>query len=144
MRWSVEMTTLSRSDFLKLGTNTLIAASGFLGLGALLQFLSHSTEPPRRTEFDLGPASGYPSGSRTLLPDVPAVLLHTGAGFSALSLVCTHLGCTLEEKPEGFSCPCHGSRFGADGTPLGGPAGTPLATLQVEQTADGRLILYRS
>lgn len=138
------MTTLSRSDFLKLGANAMIAASSFLGLGAILRFLSHSTETPRRTEFDLGPASGYPPGSRTLLPDVPAVLLHTEAGFSALSLVCTHLGCTLEDQSDGFICPCHGSHFGADGATLRGPAVTPLATLQVEQNADGRLILYRT
>jgi len=31
--------------------------------------------------------------------------------YKALSLRCTHLGCTLEDEGEIFSCPCHGSVF---------------------------------
>ena len=137
------MTTLSRRDFIKLATNTVLTASGVLGVGALLRLLGHPTQPPPQTEFDLGAAASYPVGSQTLLPDIPAVLTHTEAGFSALSLVCTHLGCTLEKQNDGFTCPCHGSRFAADGIAQRGPARAPLASLRIEQTADGHLIVYR-
>ena len=137
------MTALSRRDFMKLAGNALLAASGLLGMGALFRLLAYPTQPPRQTEFYIGLAADYLPGSRTLLPDIPAVLLHTEAGFSALSLACTHLGCTLEQHPDGFTCPCHGSRFSVDGTVSRGPAGLPLASLQVEQTAEGRLIVYR-
>lgn len=137
------MAALSRRDFLKLSSQVLLAACGLLGLGALLRFLGYQTEPPPPTQFDLGPASNYPVGSRTVISDVPAVLLHTEAGFSALSLVCTHLGCTLKQTTEGFTCPCHGSHFRADGTVLRGPAEKSLAVLRVELTAEGHLILYR-
>lgn len=137
------MTTLSRRDFVKLAANTLLAASGLLGIGALLRFLSYPAQPPLQTEFDLGLASAYPIGARTLLPEIPAVLSHTEAGFFAISLVCPHLGCTLEQAVDGFTCPCHGSRFTADGSVQRGPAEDSLASLHIEQTAEGHLILYR-
>ncbi len=131
----------SRRDFLKLGTQALLAASGVLGLGALLRFLGYQASPPPITQFDLGPASDYPLGSRTVLPRVPALLLHTEAGFSAISLVCTHLGCTLEETADGFACPCHGSHFDTQGVPQRPPAKRSLDRLRVEQNAEGHLIL---
>jgi cytochrome b6-f complex iron-sulfur subunit len=135
------MAALSRRDFLKITSQTFLAASGLLGLGALLRFLGYQTEPLGPTEFDLGPASGYPVGSRTVLSEVPAVLIHSEAGFSALSLVCTHLGCTVEQKTDGFTCLCHGSKFGVEGLPRRGPAEKSLASLHIEQNAQGHLIL---
>ena len=136
------MPTLTRRDFLKLTSQALLALSGLLGIGALLRFLNHPTEPPLQTEFDLGPASNYPPGSRTLHTEIPAVVIHNDAGFSALSLVCPHLGCTVEQDASGFACPCHGSTFGSDGAPLTGPANTPLPPLRLEQNPEGHLILY--
>ena len=135
------MPKITRRDFLQLGYQAILAASGLLGVGAILRFLGHPTEPPPQTEFDLGPAMNYPPGSRILVTKVPAVVIHNEAGFSALSLICPHLGCTVENNAAGFACPCHGSKFNADGIPLNGPAGTPLAALQIEQNAEGHLIL---
>lgn len=135
------MSTLSRRNFLKLAGEGLLAASGILGLGIFTRFLGYQAEPPPQTEFDLGPASDYPVGSRTDLPDVPALLIHSKVGFTALSMVCTHLGCTLEVKPDGFSCPCHGSHFDATGKVIYGPAKKSLVSLRVEQDKQGHVIL---
>jgi cytochrome b6-f complex iron-sulfur subunit len=133
---------LSRRDFLKTARNTLLTASGLLGLVGLLRFLSYPTQPPAPTEYDLGLASDYALGSRTVLPDIPAVLIRNDKGFTALSLVCTHLGCTVESKPDGFTCPCHGSRFDLWGKVTRGPAAKPLPFLRVESISGGKIRLF--
>ena len=127
---------------MKMTTTGLLGAAGLLGLGALLRFLDYEAEPPANTVVDLGSSSQYPPGSRTMLPDVPAILISSEKGFTALSLICTHLGCTVEQAENGFQCPCHGSRYAADGQVERGPARLPLRKLGLETTSDGRLLLH--
>jgi Rieske Fe-S protein len=52
---------------------------------------------------------------------------HDGS-VHALSSVCTHMGCQVAFNPmeRSWDCPCHGSRFGIDGSVLDGPATKPL------------------
>lgn len=51
---------------------------------------------------------------------------------------CTHLGCRLDRVVEGvLVCPCHGSRFDADGQVLTGPASRALQPLRVVVDPDG-------
>lgn len=53
---------------------------------------------------------------------------------TALSLTCTHLGCRVRPASSGgFACPCHGSRFAADGSLTAGPARAPLALASLER-----------
>lgn len=132
----------SRRDFLKIATSALLSASALLGLAGFLEFLGYQTEPAAKTEFDLGPAGLYTVGSRTVFADIPAVLIHAPRGFIALSLVCTHLGCTVEQKSDGFACPCHGSRYDSSGAVVRGPAAQPLRVLRLETASNGRLILH--
>ena len=136
------MANVSRRDFFKLARNGFLWLSAAVGFGGLLRFLDYDPNPAPKTVFDLGPAEDYPPGSRTLLSDPPALLLHTESGFSALSLVCTHLGCTVDQKTDGFTCPCHGSRFDAKGDVRHGPAVNPLRSLRIEISEDDRLILH--
>lgn len=136
------MTDISRRDFLKLARAGFLYISGALAFGGLLRFLDYEPNPAPQTEFDLGLASDFPLGSRTLLSDPPAVLLHTESGFSALSLTCTHLSCTVEQTAEGFTCPCHASRFDKNGNVTHRPADKPLRPLRVEVTNEGRLKLF--
>lgn len=136
------MKKLSRREFLKLGINSLLSLSGVLGLGGLIRFLSFEMDPAAPSQYDLGPATDFPQGSRIMLTYIPAVILHRDDGFLALSLVCTHLGCTVGQLGDGYECPCHGSRFDADGLVARGPASSPLKKLRVEVNEAGNLILH--
>ncbi|MGD8406927.1 MAG: ubiquinol-cytochrome c reductase iron-sulfur subunit [Anaerolineales bacterium] len=136
------MSDVSRHDFLKLTRNGILWLSAVLGLGGLFRFLDYEANPAPKTEFDLGTAANYPISSRTLLANVPAMLIHTESGFSAFSLTCTHLGCTVEQNEDGFNCPCHGSYFDANGKLLHGPAAKSLRDLRIEFTENERLILH--
>jgi len=46
--------------------------------------------------------------------------------FAALSPACTYDECPVEVEKNSFRCPCDGSRFDLDGTPVSGPATQPL------------------
>ncbi len=133
---------LNRRDFLTLVAKGSLALSGLFGLGILLRFLGYQGNEVQPTQFDLGSIADFPVASRIPMAEARAVVLHTTEGFTAISLVCPHLGCTVNQTEDGFACPCHGSRFHADGSPLSGPADRPLSFLRLEETADGRLILY--
>ena len=69
----------------------------------------------------------YASGS--ILVDRPSA-----NNFVALSAICTHQGCTVSSYDSGssqFVCPCHGSKFDANGKVVQGPANS---NLQIYQT----------
>ena len=136
------MKKLSRRDFLRLATNSLLGLSGALGLGGLIQFLSYEMDPAPPSQYDLGSAGDYPPGSRTLLMNIPAVLIHNNDGYLAFSLVCTHLGCTVEQKDGEYECPCHGSKYNDKGDVTHGPANTALKKLRVEINETGNIILH--
>lgn len=117
--WTI-MKNLSRHDFLKLSTNSLLALSRLLGIGGLIRYLGYQFDPTPPTEFDIGPATRYPKNS----------------------LTCSHLGCAVEERNFGFECPCHSSRYDLDGVVLRGPATDNLRKLRVEKSEDGTLHIF--
>ena len=136
------MTQISRRDFLKLVRDGFLYLSAALATGGLLRFLSYAPASEQKTEFDLGSVDNYPVGSRTSIPEIPALLIHAESGFTALSLTCTHLGCTLEPNNNGFACPCHNSAFDAEGNVTQGPAVKPLRSLRIQITDENTIIAY--
>jgi cytochrome b6-f complex iron-sulfur subunit len=134
---------VERCDFLKLGTQGLLALSGVLGLGGLLRYLGFQADPPAASQVSLGMAADFPPGTRQVVANGQALLIHDEKGLRALSLVCTHLGCLVEANDTGFACPCHGSLYAADGAVVRGPASQPLTWLHVEETGDGELLLIK-
>jgi Rieske Fe-S protein len=78
--------------------------------------------------------------------ELAVVLRGEGGALRAFSSRCTHLGCRIDRIVGGEAvCPCHGSRFHADGTVANGPATRPLAPLRVEpDPASGGWIAHGS
>ena len=85
--------------------------------------------PPRKYKVrlpeTLAAGVGYQPPGRNV------ALVRDADGVYAVSLVCTHLGCIVKPTVTGFDCPCHGSRFGSDGSVTRGPAPVALNWLEV-------------
>lgn len=67
-----------------------------------------------------------------------AVYRSDDGGLQAVSAACTHLGCAVHWNAgeKSWDCPCHGSRFAADGTVLHGPARRPLSAATIDTGPD--------
>ncbi len=119
---------------------TLITAVGSVGL--LLRYLTPRQHAKRNSVVQVS-VNDIPSGGALVYRAERIALVRDGDSVAALSLVCTHLGCTVTVSADGLVCPCHGSRFDRRGDVLQGPADRPLVRLITEQ-ANGVLEVYRS
>ena len=64
----------------------------------------------------------------------PAILIHMASGkYRAFTAVCTHLGCTVQYRPDLHEiwCPCHNGKYDLEGRNVSGPPPRPLAQFQV-------------
>ncbi|MEZ4866058.1 MAG: ubiquinol-cytochrome c reductase iron-sulfur subunit [Caldilineaceae bacterium] len=66
-----------------------------------------------------------------------------GVIFTALSAICTHLGCNVHWMPENndFRCPCHDAHFSRSGEVLSGPPQRPLIQLETKVEAGQLMVL---
>jgi menaquinol-cytochrome c reductase iron-sulfur subunit len=147
-----------RRDFLlKLGIGSGLAALGAQTVASMRSLVPNvSYDAP--TTVKIGMPNDFPDGLK-FLPDERLFVFREGKTFHAVSAVCTHIGCTVRAEAlpqpevktvEGqtlrvthrFLCPCHGSKYGGDGSNVSGPAPKPLAWyhLSVSQD-DGQLVV---
>ena len=136
----------SRREALKLGATGLLIAplttSGLMGCGGIEQ-------EPLAEPFMIA-LSEYPElkreGGVVILPsDVTGhehgvIVRRLEQNYDAMSAECNHRSCNVELESEEFVCPCHGSRFGIDGTLKEGPATSDLLALRVVEQ-DGMLTI---
>lgn len=125
-----------------LGLMSLWAAGSALLFAALgmarLPKASVMSSPSKR--FSVVFPETLQPGQAFLPSNRSVALFRDAAGTWAVSTVCTHLGCIVKTSGDGFECPCHGSRFAADGSVTKGPAPRPLAWLKVS-AAGGKMII---
>lgn len=58
----------------------------------------------------------------------------------AFNSTCTHQGCSVAWESSEFACPCHGSKFSAEGEATEGPATEPLASFEAMIEGDQVLV----
>lgn len=149
---------VSRRSLLNVGLGA--AAAGLaVGIG-----IEHSQQPTTTTPptdvplvsdnsgvwLAVAPVTAIPVGSvrRFSSPSIVGYVRHTASGFSALSGVCTHMGCLLQWNggARTFDCPCHGGRFTEDGASAPGSAVIykPLPALKTKIDGDQVWVLVAS
>ena len=116
----------------------LLLAAG----GLLVRYLTPRA-PGKRRELVSAARGDVPLNGALVFRNERLVLLRDGDGFSALSLICTHLGCTVTVTEDGLSCPCHGSLFNRQGKVVRGPANIPLVKLELTEQ-NGTIKVYGS
>jgi cytochrome b6-f complex iron-sulfur subunit len=122
----MEKTSQSRRAFIK--TIALFLAS----MALLWRYLTPRSLLRRQVIVSL-PKAELPAHGALVYREARVAIFNAESGLYALSLVCTHLGCTLNVTDKGLSCPCHGSLFDLDGNVLKGPAERPLQKMRVEE-----------
>lgn len=128
---------LARRKLLGLfGSGALAAAMGGTVIAAI-QYISPNVLYEEGSRVRVGRPEAIPPGTVLVLPRHKIYVIRSDEGFFAISAICTHLGCMTrwEAADRSIFCPCHGSRFAADGTVQGGPAPRPLPRL--EMTLEG-------
>ena len=113
-------------------------------LAGMPKLLAENSKVAVRRTADMIPR---PAGSlKDLAPGEGDVVRHGGRKVAAyrdpagrvhaVSAGCTHLGCDVEwnSAEKSWDCPCHGSRFGTDGSVLNGPATRPLEKKEVGES----------
>ncbi|UCE02955.1 MAG: Rieske 2Fe-2S domain-containing protein [Candidatus Latescibacterota bacterium] len=137
----LEPEPVSRRDLLGLSGLWMTAAAVVGSMLGALKLPMPRVLPEAGARFRIGSPGDFVPGTEQVIKDRNIVVRCTEQGVAAVSLVCTHLGCIATRSPDGFHCPCHGSKFGDRGEVIGGPAPRGLRWLQVSRAADGSLVV---
>jgi cytochrome b6-f complex iron-sulfur subunit len=123
---------------------SLASFFGSLGvaLAGALRLPNPSVLPGPVRRYKVGQPEHFAVGTETRFEKENIFLFRDTEGIYAVSSVCTHLGCSVARSAEGFSCPCHGSRFDSSGKVVGGPAPRGLPWLELGRAADGQIVVY--
>lgn len=140
---------LPRRRFINLLLGTGLIAS----IGSFLYPIIRYLVPPKLPDFgndavlaakvsDLKPDSAklFRFGTR------PGLLIKSTAGeYRALSATCTHLGCTVQYRPDlrEIWCACHNGLYDLNGRNISGPPPRPLEQFDVQVRGDDIYVLRK-
>lgn len=154
----LESPSMSRRQLLNFLTGAVVATTASATLYTTAKFFVPPVEGNEDGSIiakdSLGhsiPASqilAEPKGTRALVAGLggePTYLTVDDYGkLNKIGIVdnCTHLGCTFpwNSRDNQFQCPCHGSRYAADGSVVRGPTPLPLKLVMVNVEEDVILI----
>lgn len=137
-------TKQSRRDFVKTAWKGLGVVAGLEFTGLTLHYLADRRENKSDDLlFEAGLPDEFPLKSVTPFRRGHFYLVRLGdGGFIAMSLKCSHLGCSIlwDEKLNEFVCPCHSSKFSITGDVINPPAPRALDVYKIS-ISEGRLFV---
>jgi glycine/D-amino acid oxidase-like deaminating enzyme/nitrite reductase/ring-hydroxylating ferredoxin subunit len=125
------------TDAFNPGRNVAKQVRDFVGenLTVLKSFAEYLTGGEIKSAGELKPGEGaiLSSGIKKI-----AACRDTHGALHVHSATCTHMGCVVHwnSLEQCWDCPCHGSQFAPDGSPLNGPAVAPLAPVEQKERLD--------
>jgi menaquinol-cytochrome c reductase iron-sulfur subunit len=150
---------LKRREFMSLATWTIgiLLGAGFTAPAVAYLIGPTLKEEEREAWLQIGPTHKVELGTPTLFrarierrtgwivneEELSVyVLSENGRDYSAMSNICTHLGCRVRwiADNEQFFCPCHNAVFAKDGSVLSGPPPRPLDRFEVK-VEEGQLYI---
>ena len=135
----------SRSQFLRAAVPCVGGVWALMAAYPIYSYLTPNggDEPESKvSSVTIGDIKDLPpgSGKNFKFGSMPALITHTKDGeLHAFSAVCTHLGCTVQFRPEKdlIWCACHGGCYDpSSGKNVAGPPPKPLLALKVEVVKD--------
>jgi nitrite reductase/ring-hydroxylating ferredoxin subunit len=130
-----------RRDFLGLAARSSALFSLLFAFFGILRLPKAAVLPSPSKRFRAMLPESLPFHEPFVPPGRSVALFRTEKGVYAVSTVCTHLGCIVKSVPDGFDCPCHGSKFSKDGFVLRGPAPKGLPRLGVTRISDTEFLV---
>ncbi|MEM7726224.1 MAG: cytochrome b6-f complex iron-sulfur subunit [Cyanobacteria bacterium P01_A01_bin.45] len=155
---SFEYPSMSRRQLLNFLTGAVVATTASAALYPAAKFFISPSEGNKDgstlAKDKLGnpiPANqilAEPPGTRALVAGIAGeptyLIVAENSTLDSIGIVdnCTHLGCTFPWNPidNQFQCPCHGSRYAADGSVVRGPAPLPLKLVKVKVEGEAIII----
>lgn len=134
-------TEITRRDFLGLASLWAAILPTLAMLGGVFRLIKPNVRYEESARFKIGTAENFPVGTVKKLEDKKVFIFSTDEGLHAISSICQHLGCIVNQVEWGFLCPCHGSRYNETGKVIGGPAPRGLPWLEISQEIDGTLVI---